>query len=41
MKADLLASACPYCLKMLEYSNQIIGNKLIVMDVAELVNEAC
>jgi len=38
-KVDLLASACPYCLKMLEYSNQILGNKLIIMDVAEIIDE--
>lgn len=38
-KAEILASACPYCLKMLEYSNQIMGNKLSIMDVAEILNE--
>lgn len=40
-KADVLTSACPYCLKMLEYSNQLQGEKLKVMDIVELVDTAC
>lgn len=40
-EVNILVSACPYCLKMLEYSNQLLGEKLKVMDIAEFLDEAC
>jgi len=37
-EVDVLTSACPYCLSMLAYSNEIMGQEIRVMDLVELVD---
>lgn len=41
--ADILATACPFCMTMMRDSVQTVseGDKMKVLDIAEVLNEAC